>query len=727
MKFGKKSLAKFCLIILIFFASVFVINLSYIGFSTNETYNETCNQTIITIITVQSYPTVGGNWTVEFNTTGIADLAIRAVDGTEFGGDIEFLELRCGDKILTKELIDGAVFIENYSCDETGYEINKVLTSGKHTLEFDFSGTKAKAYNQAGNWWNSSWQYRKQLNITNNNNTLVLENGFSIPIVMNTTDTKFLSNGDDLRIVWLNGSNWIELDRINETTFNSTTTKILFKLQQNISASGSDSNYYAYYGNPGAINPPTNKSNVYDFWDGFSNNLTQWTVDSENLEGTVYVNTTQGNPAPSLRHNPDSTQTKGSYFDTRLITNAYRMKDGIIEYDVYLAGTARIIHQFGFRVFNINFTNGYCWRVQSSAADAGFLRFTGRASWVTFGNAFPAVNTSFWHHVILNITNNTYRGVVDGGSTVYTGTDNTKLTLDYLVSHVHGVTLTSASYALVDNIKVIKYFIPSPSVNIGSEEIVDNQAPTYSLNSTNSTLAGTSVIHSLYWQDNSQLSHAIFSFDNCTGTLQNITTMSLSGLNVWSNFTAVINSTVECTIRWCVYTNDTSNNWNGTSCENPFSYTTTSLAECSVAIGLSNALATGISFGSIDPGNAYDATGNNGVGTTDYYITVSISGCTPNTANVYTKASGDMSSGIYTIALANEKIRNSTSDNTVPANLQNISLTTNYADNKIGDQLSDGSRIYLKYNLNVPTSQRAASNYQNNIYFWGGRSDQTPP
>jgi hypothetical protein len=108
--------------------------------------------------------------------------------------------------------------------------------------------------------------------------------------------------------------------------------------------------------------------------------------------------------------------------------------------------------------------------------------------------------------------------------------------------------------------------------------LVDTIPPTYSLNLTNSTLAGTPVMHSLYWQDNFGLSYAIFSFDNCTGSLQNITGMALSGTSAWSNFTVVINSTVGCTIRWCIYANDTSNNWNGTSCLQPFSYVTTPAA-----------------------------------------------------------------------------------------------------------------------------------------------------
>ena len=50
---------------------------------------------------------------------------------------------------------------------------------------------------------------------------------------------------------------------------------------------------------------------------------------------------------------------------------------------------------------------------------------------------------------------------------------------------------------------------------------IDTTAPTYSLNSTNSTTAGASIKHSLFWQDNMGLSGYIFSFDNGTGTFVN--------------------------------------------------------------------------------------------------------------------------------------------------------------------------------------------------------------
>ena len=104
----------------------------------------------ITIITVQSYPAVNGNWTVEFTTVGTANLTVTAMNNTEFGKDLKFLKLKCGNNILTTELTDGVIFVENYTCDEIGYEVSKVLIAGKHTLEFRFGDDVEYAYNQVG-------------------------------------------------------------------------------------------------------------------------------------------------------------------------------------------------------------------------------------------------------------------------------------------------------------------------------------------------------------------------------------------------------------------------------------------------------------------------------------------------------------------------------------------------------------------------------------------------
>jgi hypothetical protein len=162
----------------------------------------------------------------------------------------------------------------------------------------------------------------------------------------------------------------------------------------------------------------------------------------------------------------------------------------------------------------------------------------------------------------------------------------------YLLNYTVNVTDSlTRDYKLIFNFT--SSLAPNPAENdtqpayIRITTIADTQPPTYSLNSTNSTLAGTAVSHNLYWQDNIGLSYAIFSFDNCTGSLQNITGMSLSGTSAWSNFTVVINSTIGCTIRWCVYANDTSNNWNGTSCLQPFSYVTNLIPDINITLNVS--------------------------------------------------------------------------------------------------------------------------------------------
>jgi len=58
----------------------------------------------------------------------------------------------------------------------------------------------------------------------------------------------------------------------------------------------------------------------------------------------------------------------------------------------------------------------------------------------------------------------------------------------------------------------------------------------------------------------------------------NDTWVSFGG-STWSNVTKTVNSIADTTIQWCVYANDTSNNWNGSSCTIPFDYVTTSPAD----------------------------------------------------------------------------------------------------------------------------------------------------
>ena len=115
----------------------------------NETY-----KVEISILNVQSYPTVGGNWEVRFTTLGIADLIITAVNGTTWSNenndhDLRLNQIKCGNNSLDYEWINNFAILRDYECDDVGYETSRVLTSGAHHLEFRFGEDSEYAHNEA--------------------------------------------------------------------------------------------------------------------------------------------------------------------------------------------------------------------------------------------------------------------------------------------------------------------------------------------------------------------------------------------------------------------------------------------------------------------------------------------------------------------------------------------------------------------------------------------------
>ena len=84
----------------------------------------------ITILNLQSYPSIGENWTVMFNTAGPANLTITPVNNTYFGVDIQFLGLRCGDGVVNATYTEHSVFY-------------LYTSAGKINGVDDFNGTDA--------------------------------------------------------------------------------------------------------------------------------------------------------------------------------------------------------------------------------------------------------------------------------------------------------------------------------------------------------------------------------------------------------------------------------------------------------------------------------------------------------------------------------------------------------------------------------------------------------
>jgi uncharacterized repeat protein (TIGR01451 family) len=132
-----------------------------------------------------------------------------------------------------------------------------------------------------GEWWNTSYWYRQKVTVTAGSDAVPA--GYSVAVTFNhqtlVDNSKSLLNGDDVRVAYWNGGGWIELDRLldPDSSWYDNTTTIWFKLQTGIAALDSDDNYYIYYGNPSASNPPDNGFNVFLYYDDFeSGDLSAW-------------------------------------------------------------------------------------------------------------------------------------------------------------------------------------------------------------------------------------------------------------------------------------------------------------------------------------------------------------------------------------------------------------------------------------------------------------------
>ena len=98
----------------------------------------------------KSYPLVGGTWRVDLEISGGGDLAVEAVDGTEFGRDIEFSSLyrRDGGGGVPPEGPGHQLVFGNVGEGSWHFEV-VALTDGPHHLRFHLGGETAYASNTA--------------------------------------------------------------------------------------------------------------------------------------------------------------------------------------------------------------------------------------------------------------------------------------------------------------------------------------------------------------------------------------------------------------------------------------------------------------------------------------------------------------------------------------------------------------------------------------------------
>jgi hypothetical protein len=181
------------------------------------------------------------------------------------------------------------VFLNSYKIENIGFTKSTNKISDTNLSDVESSST---------NWYDANWQYRKFINITTS--SAAVPSGYTVSLTFDHASLvnlgKSRADGNDIRVAYLSGSDWEELDRMldPDSSWNRNSTRIWFKTQAAIPAFSSDNNYFLYYGNKFAGLPPTNSSNVFFFYDGFeSGDFTAWdgitegSGDKINIESSI--------------------------------------------------------------------------------------------------------------------------------------------------------------------------------------------------------------------------------------------------------------------------------------------------------------------------------------------------------------------------------------------------------------------------------------------------------
>lgn len=156
---------------------------------------------------------------------------------------------------------DGGKFWKSSDVDVSQLEqlkLSKLLVSAGQT-EAGAKITCQAAWRTSQNWWDSNYGYRKQLTITAPSSITVPTN-YPVKVDIDTaalqTANKVRSDRNDWRVVYWNGTNWVDLPR---DYIDATTT--FFATQVAIAPGTTDTNYYLYYGYSGES---TNKQPTTD-------------------------------------------------------------------------------------------------------------------------------------------------------------------------------------------------------------------------------------------------------------------------------------------------------------------------------------------------------------------------------------------------------------------------------------------------------------------------------
>ncbi|MEK7449616.1 MAG: DUF2341 domain-containing protein [Planctomycetota bacterium] len=334
----------------------------------------------------------------------------------------------------------------------------EIISSGRSGLLVEEIKVKA-VRSPAVNWWKNNFSYRQRLAV-NNPATITLLADYSVAFIFNTqtliADGKMQANGNDLRIVYNNGSQLLELDR-DVVNLNSTATEVWFKTQTPVPAGSSDTNYFIYYGNTLADPAPQNKGNVYYFFDDFNR-------PDYSYAGPKWLVPTR------LRDEISNNQLnlRSGTAEGYIIANMVPLTNFICTYRV------RIKLNEGSFVFRSASDRVPAYANRMQAINRGgrfYVRLT--STWNIVGINWWTPSRNTWYNMKLVILGNNLQGWVDG--VLRLNETDSQIAIPGYVGCWLGENNSEADY---DDVVVRQYQSPEPTVTATAEEkAIDGTKP----------------------------------------------------------------------------------------------------------------------------------------------------------------------------------------------------------------------------------------------------------
>lgn len=401
-------------------------------------------------------------------------------------------------------------------------------------------------------WWNSTWQYRRPITITENSgNTL---SNYQVGITLDTasliSDGKMNSDCSDIRFI--DSDNTTELSYWIESGCNSTSTKIWVKIPS--IPANSTKTIYMYYGNPSATSQ-SNGDNVFIFFDDFeSGSLSKW--DSTGSWSVV-----------------SDTVKQGDYS----VYRAGGAADRLEKYNLNLNYTV-MVHLWAF-TSSTDTTAGYPHLYKDDGGvDVYSMVFYNSQIEYYQGSFTPwpqnsAFSTNTWYklELVFDFQNGIQKGWKNG---LYMGEIPLKNGNGAAVNKIQDISLHTSALTggmWVDEVYIRKYTSPEPTYSIGAEEIA-NQPPfiptffeppdpsTYNYDATYTFKARICDPDNNLPTTN-DISSVIFEFGSTNYTVTNKVNYNAT----CDDYNITLGSLAAGTYTYRWYTNDSQNVWNSTA------------------------------------------------------------------------------------------------------------------------------------------------------------------